>query len=290
MSDTELAERILDTMKAWGEPTPEVHALWLTGSFATGTADRFSDIDLRGCIESEDFDYFSSVESALSGLEGWYVVKRRGFSEQRQDGEMVIDFSEGLSLDFHVVTPERLNSAYVGPYPISVLLDVGCNLTELHTAARREHAARAPADEKTIISRAMAAWDFLAHAVAETVRGKHTYALSLLEGARVALAQILLARTEPIPARFGPASLPKYLAEEHRKIVDATVPHFAIASIPETILGLASALRDVSVELEPRDATGRLRSMRHSVDSLIQRELPRHPLECENDPQHHRDR
>lgn len=273
MSETQLADRILETMKAWGESIRDVRALWLTGSFATGVADRFSDIDLRGCTESEDFDYFRSVERALSGLDDWHVMNRRRFSEHRTDSELVIVFLEGLTLDFHVVTLDRLNAAYVGPYPIRVLFDAGCSLTELHAAARREHAAREPADQKTRISRAVVAWDFLAHALAETMRGKHAYALSLLEGARAALAQVLLGRTEPIPARFGPVSLPKYLPPEDQQIVDATVSHRVIGSIPDTIKRLAAALKSATAELEQRDGTGRLARMRVSVESLIQREL-----------------
>ena len=273
MKETELAEQVLAVMEAWAQRTREVRALWLTGSFATGTADRFSDIDLRGCIAFEQFDYFTSAEDALSCLRGWNVSKRRTFTEDREDSEMVIDFADGLYLDLHVVTPEGLTAAYVGPYPISVLVDGRCNLAGLHAAARCEHEAREPADENTRISRAVVAWSFLAQALAEAVRGNSAYALSLLEGSRVALAQVLVGQGEPIPDRFSPASLPKYLSPEHRKIVDATVPRHAAAAIPDTIAILAAALRVACGDLERVDATGRLLRIRCSVEDMIRREL-----------------
>lgn len=99
MREMQLAEGVLDVMSAWAERTPQVLALWVTGSFATATADHFSDIDLRGCIEPEDFDYFASVESALSALKNWEVLKRREFSDDRLDSEMVIVLGGGLWRD-----------------------------------------------------------------------------------------------------------------------------------------------------------------------------------------------
>ena len=273
MKQTELAKQVLAIMQAWAQRTRDVRSLWLTGSFATGAADRLSDIDLRGCIAHEQFDYFTSVEEALSCLDGWHVSKRRSFTEDREDSEMVIDFVDGLYLDLHVVTPEGLTAAYVGPYPISVLVDEGCNLAALHAAAKREHEARQPADENTRISRAVVAWSFLAHAVAHATRGDSAYALSLLEGSRVALAQVLAGQDEPIPDRFSPASLPKFLNPEHRKIIDATIPSQAAAAIPDTVLALAAALKAASSDLEQADATGRLRRIRSSTEAIIRREL-----------------
>jgi predicted nucleotidyltransferase len=268
----EQAEQVLEIVTEWGERTREVRALWLTGSFASGTADRFSDIDLRGCIESEEFDYCSSVEDALSRLERWFVLRRRRFSTDRPDSEIVIDFSEGLCLDFHVVPHDRLKPTYFNPYPIHILIDKGCKLTELHSSACSENGSPEPASSGTRISMTMRAWDFLGHAVGEMMRGRHAYALSLLEGARVALGQVLLGRTEAIPLPFSPVSLPKYLPHEDQKIVDSTVPCAAIALIPEVIEALAIALRKQSIELEKSDMTGRLTRMRTSVDNLIQRE------------------
>jgi len=272
VKETGRAEQVLAIMQAWAQRTREVRALWLTGSFATGTADRFSDIDLRGCIESERFDYFASVEDALSCLDGWNVSKRRSFTEDREHSEMVIDFADGPYLDLHVVTPEGLTAAYVGPYPISVLVDGGCNLAGLHAAARCQHEAREPVDENTRISRAVVAWSFLAHALAEAVRGNPAYALSLLEGSRVALAQVLVGQGEP-PDRFSPASLPKYLSPEHRQIIDVTVPRQAAAAIPDTIAALVSALKVACHDLERVDATRRLLRIRCSVEAMICREL-----------------
>ena len=176
-------------------------------------------------------------------------------------------------LDLHVVTTEGLTAAYVGPYPISVLIDEGCDLASLHAAAKREHAARQPADENTRISRAVGAWSFLAHAVAEAARGNSAYAFSLLEGSRVALAQVLVGQGEPIPDRFSPASLPKLLNPEHRKVIDATVPRQAATAIPDTIAALAAALRAASSDLEGVDATGRLMRIRSSTEAMIRREL-----------------
>jgi len=273
VKETKPAEQVLAIMQTWAQRTREVRALWLTGSFATRTADRFSDIDLRGCIASERFDHFASVEDALSCLDNWGVFKRRGFTEDREDSEIVVDFADGLCLDLHVVTTEGLTAAYVGPYPISVLIDEGCDLASLHAAAKREHEARQPADEKTRISRAVAAWSFLAHALAEAVRGNSAYALSLLEGSRVALALVLVGQGEPIPDRFSPASLPKFLNPQHRKVIDATVPRQAITAIPETIAALAAALKAACSDLEPVDASGRLARIRSSTEAMIHGEL-----------------
>ena len=49
--ETAHAETLLSGLKSWAELTPEVMAVWLTGSFGAGTADRFSDLDLRMVID-----------------------------------------------------------------------------------------------------------------------------------------------------------------------------------------------------------------------------------------------
>ena len=274
MNETDLADRILNIMTAWGTRTEEIQALWLTGSFATGAADRFSDIDLRGCVESESFDWFSSVEDALPSLDDWFVMKRRQFSKERPDSEIVVDFRGGLCLDFHVVTPDRLKAAYLDPYPIRVLIDKGCNLKELHASSRQIPGCQEPTDVETRISRGVMAWSFLGYAIAKAMRGKDAAALSFLEGARAALAQLLLGRTEAISAGFAPEFLPKYLTIEAQEVLDATVPKAASAGIPNTIVSLAAALENASTDLENADATRRLARIRGSVKHLIQREFP----------------
>ncbi len=273
MQETEQAERLLEILTAWGERTPQVRALWLTGSFAAGTADRFSDIDLRGCIESEAFEWFASVEDSLLDIPDLFVLKRRGFSQEHQDSELVVDFHGGLCLDFHIVGRDRLDSAYFNQYPIRVLFDEGGDLAELHASAQRKGESSGATDEKIRISRAVMAWSFLEHAVVAAVRGKHSYALSLLEGERVALAHVLLGRTEPIPSPFSPTFLPKFQSFEERKILDGALPPAVIPQIPTMMKLSALALKDSSADLEKADTSGRLARMRSSVEYLIQREF-----------------
>ena len=226
---------------------------------------------LRSCIQAEDFDYFASVESALSTLEDWELFKRSEFSDGRPDREMVIVLAGSLWLDLHVVTPKRLDLAFVGPHRIRILFDSGCGLAELNATARREHVARGPADVEVMVSHAVAAWDLLAHAMTASARGRHAYALSLLNGSRVALGQILVGRTEPIPPRLSPTTLPKFLGAEHQEIVDATVPGVVIEAMGDAMQRLANALRDATEDMERRDVSGRLVRMRRLVEEQIER-------------------
>ena len=105
------------------------------------------------------------------------------------------------------------------------------------------------------------------------MRGQHSYALSLLEGERVALAHVLLGRTEPIPSPFSPTFLPKFQSFEERKILDGALPPAVIPQIPTMMKLSALALKDSSADLEKADTSGRLARMRSSVEYLIQREF-----------------
>ena len=204
-------------------------------------------------------------------MNGWFVLKRRGFSPDYPDSEIVVDFNFGLCLDFHLVTPDRLSSSYFDPYPIRILLDTGCNIAQFHASACREHESQNPPDKKTLTSRAVVAWAFLGHAVAATKRGQCAYALSLLDGARVALAHILMGRIQAIPP-FSPTLLPKFLVPQSQAIIDETTLDAVITSIPDTINVIAAALRDHSADLEKGDDTGRLARMRSSFEELMKRD------------------
>ncbi len=64
------------------ESNPDIHAVWLSGSFARGNADLHSDVDLRIVISSEGFEV-SRLPKELELLETRAVaIQRRSFGEK----------------------------------------------------------------------------------------------------------------------------------------------------------------------------------------------------------------
>jgi len=71
------AESVLPILTAWAH-RPEVRALWLVGSFATGTADRFSDIDARAVFLFRVFRVFRGLFSLRAAFRGTGCPLRPG--------------------------------------------------------------------------------------------------------------------------------------------------------------------------------------------------------------------
>jgi predicted nucleotidyltransferase len=64
------------------EQNPDVHAVWLSGSFARGTADLHSDVDLRVAVSSKNFDV-TLLPPELTSLETRAVaIQRRAFGDK----------------------------------------------------------------------------------------------------------------------------------------------------------------------------------------------------------------
>jgi len=267
------AEGVIDTLSSWAA-CAGLRALWLVGSFATRTADRWSDIDLRGVVPIASLDLFDGVERNLQGVEGWAVVKQRVFTLERGDGEMVVLFSGGFELDFHFVPPEQLTASFVGPYPVRVLLDHGCGVSSLSEDARRALGASAPAAVEARVSRAVYVWDHLHLGLVAYLRGQYSRAAALLEASRSALGQLSAGQREGMPPAPGTAAI-RHLSEADRAILDRTIPAEVIGSMPEAIRRIASVLCPISRALEASDATCRLVHYRCFTQALIDSQLGR---------------
>ena len=86
---------------------PRVKAVWAGGSLADGTADRWSDVDLR--LEVADADrpaFMASIEGTLQAIRpvlGWRMRSMRG------DDLVVVIFEGPLRVDFIVTAPASLD-------------------------------------------------------------------------------------------------------------------------------------------------------------------------------------
>jgi predicted nucleotidyltransferase len=64
------------------EANPDIHAVWLSGSFARGSADLHSDVDLRVAVLSKSFDT-TQLPPELASLETRAVaIQRRAFGDK----------------------------------------------------------------------------------------------------------------------------------------------------------------------------------------------------------------
>ena len=86
---------------------PRVKALWAGGSLAGGTADRWSDVDLRLVVADEDRPAFmAEIERTLQAVcpvLGWRTRSMRG------DDLVVVTFEGPLRADFVVTSPASLD-------------------------------------------------------------------------------------------------------------------------------------------------------------------------------------
>jgi predicted nucleotidyltransferase len=64
------------------EASPDIHAVWLSGSFARGNADTHSDVDLRVAVSSKNFDV-TLLPPELASLETRAAaIQRRAFGDK----------------------------------------------------------------------------------------------------------------------------------------------------------------------------------------------------------------
>ena len=86
---------------------PRVRALWAGGSLADGTADRWSDVDLRLAVSDDDRPAFmAGIEDTLQAIcpiLGWRMRSMRG------DDLVVVTFEGPLRADFVVTSPASLD-------------------------------------------------------------------------------------------------------------------------------------------------------------------------------------
>jgi hypothetical protein len=85
------------------EPLPFIHAFWLEGADANGTADEYSDLDLWADVEDEyETQAIGAAESALASLSdfGLLYVMEHPHPKIRQRVYHLTDTSEYLAIDF----------------------------------------------------------------------------------------------------------------------------------------------------------------------------------------------
>jgi len=96
-------ETITDKLQEVLEPLPYIHAFWLEGADATGTADEYSDIDFWVDFEDEyEEQAYEAVENALTGLAviDYKHIVRHSHPKIRQRIYHLAGTSEYLMIDF----------------------------------------------------------------------------------------------------------------------------------------------------------------------------------------------
>lgn len=108
---------------------PRVRALWAGGSLADGTADRWSDVDLRLAVADDDRPAFmAGIEDTLQAIcpiLGWRMRSMRG------DDLVVVTFEGPLRADFVVTSPNSLDRQRYEPVaPLFDPLGLGARLQQ----------------------------------------------------------------------------------------------------------------------------------------------------------------
>ena len=98
--------RLIEAARAVLGRDPKVMAAWVGGSIADGTADRWSDVDLRLAVQESDLaaviDAMPETLAAIRPVLGWLSRPVRG-------GHLVVVTFEGpLRADFEIATPAAL--------------------------------------------------------------------------------------------------------------------------------------------------------------------------------------
>jgi len=272
------AEAVIAALAASADETG-LAALWLVGSFAEGTADRWSDIDLRGVTTDREVAVWPAMEEALLPF-GCEVVKRRACTEQRPEGELVALFAKGFELDFHLLPQSELTAQYVGRYPVRVLLDQSCHVAELQAEAEGLSCSSTRSDVGACVSRAVYCWDQLHHGFVAYLRDEYDEALTRLVACHHELMHLVMRdRWElgPVPNLGGLRHLP--LPE--RDMLSLIAPVRVHENMPNMVRGLASVLGQVTEALEREDETGRLAKWRRFVQSVLEEGLRRRLAEGE---------
>ena len=99
--------RFVESARTLLASDPRVKAVWAGGSLADGTADRWSDVDLRIAVSEDDRPAFmAGIEGTLQAIRpvlGWRARSMRG------DDLVVVTFEGPLRVDFIVTAPASLN-------------------------------------------------------------------------------------------------------------------------------------------------------------------------------------
>lgn len=115
---------------------PRVRALWAGGSLADGTADRWSDVDLRLAVADNDRGAFmADIEDSLQSIcpvLGWRMRSMRG------DDLVVVTFAGPLRADFVVTSPNDLDRQRYEPVaPLFDPFGLGARLQRIPYEPRR---------------------------------------------------------------------------------------------------------------------------------------------------------
>lgn len=115
---------------------PRVRALWAGGSLADGTADRWSDVDLRLAVSDDDrAGFMAGIEGTLQAISpvlGWRMRPAHG------DDLVVVTFEGPLRADFVVTSPASLERQRYEP--VAPLFDphgLGARLQRIPYEPRR---------------------------------------------------------------------------------------------------------------------------------------------------------
>ena len=83
---------------------PEVMAIWLGGSYASGKADRYSDVDLRIAVEANSF-------------QDWLAIDLQQLFQDDCPGAITLTFGPDSVLHHVVLSSGELFDVYVQPFP-----------------------------------------------------------------------------------------------------------------------------------------------------------------------------
>lgn len=117
-------------------PDPRVRAVWAGGSLADGTADRWSDVDLRLAVAEADRPAF--VAGIVDTLQAIHPVLGWRMRSVRDDDLVVVTFEGPLRVDFIVTPPESLDRHRYEP--VAPLFDpqgLGARLQQIPYEPRR---------------------------------------------------------------------------------------------------------------------------------------------------------
>lgn len=272
--ETDEIEQILESLKAWAEETPAVVALWISGSYALGTADRLSDLNLAGVVGAPAPEVFAALRRLVGDLGEDDLVFERSCEFEGEASRIMVVRRWGTAVDFQFVPPAHLSPAFVGPYPIRVLFTRDCPVQTLHEEARARLGTDRPAEREIRVRQAMRVWNHLRQGIVAWARADHVHAQACLELGRIALAQLLAGRRSVRPASTDQVFVPRYLPETEKALLENSLPRVVVEAQPTALLNLLDALKEASRELEEEHPGGALPRFRRIIEALVSREFP----------------